>query len=123
MPQGERRRFDDAAQFRIDVMLRLDELERMRKEHHQENQERLAELEAVAKEVAPLTKHLAIMVEDWTGGDDPESGMRRMLKKMIVERRTLDFGWKVLIGLGSVGATLLAGYTAVMSYLQKGSHP
>lgn len=118
----ERRREDEATIiFRREVLRRLEDLEREREDEHRDNLDRLSRIEQALKDGDSMRDKIRILLDDWTGGDEPELGMRRILKQIITERQTLGFGWKVLIAIGSVGATLIAAYTAVTSFL--GGHP
>ena len=114
----DRRRNDDSVDFRLEVLRRLGRLEDDRQNYHRDNVRRLEKLEQVATEIEPLVRELRPLMADWTGGDNPEEGMRREIKKLIDERRTIGLGWKLLVMLGAIVSTIFGAWVAFTEYVR-----
>jgi len=109
---NERRIIDE--KFKLDIIARLHRLEDDRLGYHRENQMRLEHLERAADGLEPIVRQLKPLIEDWTGGDDPNNdGMRGELKKMIAAQRTIRMGWRMLLALGSLVAALFVTMQAI----------
>lgn len=106
--------FGGSTDFRTEILRRFDRVDSLAEARHTENVRRLESLEDSAKDMEPTMKILPALLEDWTGGNDPEQGMRRAMKQIIAERKALSIGWKIVLALALPIGTAIA---AVWGYI------
>lgn len=113
---GERRVAD--AEFRAHMTDHLDRVDRQLTDlvqklegYHRENTERLQKLEAHAVKAN-------IVLDEWTGGDEPDQGLRRAIRQLVNERRLIGLGWKVLAAFGALGTAVIAAYATMAAFMQ-----
>lgn len=99
--------------FRLEVLRRLDRIETQWSLGHDDVMAHVHELE---KDLPRIRAFL----NEWYGEDADDGGMRRVLRDMISERKTVSVGWRALLAIGGFITSIAAFVVAYMEHKAHG---